>query len=118
MKTSNRKLHIILFSAILMISFSGTIFADAGMLQNKLDQCKQQFAVSQDKNVTQKEALSAKLNHLKLMKEILVEMNQKNTGKDMSAKEMQSHMMVISHLMQMMVTEDLANKMYDLDVHY
>ncbi len=118
MKTHNRKLQIILFSAILMMSFSGSIFAGSDMLQQKLQQCKQEFAISHDKNVTQEKALTAKFNHLKLMKEILVELNRKNIGKNLSSEEIQENLMVTSHLMEMMVTEDLAKKMYDLEVQY
>jgi hypothetical protein len=118
MNTTNKKLPIILFGSILMLSFSSTLLASPDGLQDKLQQCKQEFSISHDKNVSQEKALTAKFNHLKLMKEILVELNKKNTGRTLSPQEIQENLMVNSHLMEMMVTEDLARKMYDLEVQY
>ncbi|WP_198263175.1 hypothetical protein [sulfur-oxidizing endosymbiont of Gigantopelta aegis] len=118
MNITSKKLPILLFGSILMLSFSGNLLAGSNGLQDKLQQCKQQFSISHDKSVSQEKALTAKFNHLKLMKEILVELNQKNTGRTLSPQEIQENLMVNSHLMEMMVTEDLARKMYDMEVQY
>ncbi len=98
-------LSAILFSSLLL---SGLARADH--LDEKLAQCKKEFAISHNKNSTQAVAVAAKLKHLKLMKEILHELNMKNQGKNLSNKELQDNVMVMSHLLEMLVEENLAQK--------
>ncbi len=109
-------LPIILFLTVLTASFGNT--ASAGSLKNKLQQCKQSFATSHNKDATQKTAAAAKLKHLKLMKEILNDLNKKNTGKQMTASDIQENVMVMSHLLEMLVTENLNNKEETWNMNY
>lgn len=107
-------LAIFVFLASIMTAFN----VRADDLHDKLDQCKKEFAISHNKNVSQEKAMAAKIRHLKLMKDILVELNKRNVSKNLSSEALQENVMVMSHLMEMMVKENLANKMYDLEVHY
>ncbi len=115
----NRKhtsLPIILFLTILSASFVN--IASAGSLENKLQQCKQSFETSHNKDATLKTAAAAKLKHLKLMKEILNDLNTKNTGKQMTAADIQENVMVMSHLVEMLVSENLNNKEQTWNMNY
>ncbi len=103
--------------AALLMSF-GTVASSAGSLQEKLELCKKEFARAHDQNVPQKEALDARIRHLQLMKELLRELNEKNVDRKMTSEEIQENLMVVSHLLEMMVTEDLANKMRDMELSY
>ncbi len=79
-------------------------------IEQKLEACKREFRRAHDKNLSQKEAAEANLKHLKLMKELLEELNKKNANGRMSNEDLQQNVMVMSHLLEMLVTENLARK--------
>jgi len=71
-----KTLPVIILFTILTASFSTVVSAES--LDKKLQKCKQEFSISHNKDSTQEVATAAKLKHLKLMKEILHELNVKN----------------------------------------
>ncbi len=112
----NRKNSILCVLVLLAATFGSV--ANASSLTDKLDQCKQSFATSHSKDATQKVAVAAKLQHLKLMKEILHELNQKNASKNMSNEQLQENVMVMSHLLEMLVIENLSKKEQTWNLNY
>lgn len=102
------KISTAFFLALLSLSLSN--IANAGSLDNKLEQCKQAFSISHSKDSTQETAVAADLKHLKLMREILHELNKKNVDKKMSNAQLQENVMVMSHLLEMLVIENLNEK--------
>jgi len=92
--------------------------ASAGSLDKKLEQCKQEFALSHDKNAKKDVSAAASLRHLKLMKEILHELNKTNSDKKMTNTELQENVMVMSHLLEMLVTENLSEKEATWNLNY
>lgn len=118
MNRNNKRLPIVLFISMLMAIFGSIVSADSSSLKVDLQQCKQAFATSHNKNVTQNQAFAARLKHLKLMKKILVELNKKNANRKMTVPEIQENVMAVSHLLEMMVAENLSKKESDMEVHY
>lgn len=110
------KFSIIFFLVLLTASFGN--LASASSLDKKLQQCKQAFSVSHNKDSTQGVAAAASLKHLKLMKELLSELNKKNADKNMSNSELQENVMVMSHLLEMLVTENLTEKDQTWNLNY
>ena len=111
-----KALPVVILFTILTASFSTVVSAES--LDKKLQKCKQEFSISHNKNSTQEVATAAKLKHLKLMKEILHELNVKNAGKNMSSADMQENVMVMSHLLEMLVTENLSIKEQSWNLNY
>ncbi len=109
-------LSVPLFLALL-IALSGNI-ALAESLDRKLQQCKQAFSLSHSKDATQEAGVAANLKHLKLMKEILHELNKKNADKKMTDTELQENVMVMSHLLEMLVIENLNKKEQSWNLNY
>ena len=107
----------ILFFFALLIASLGSV-ASAGALDKKLEQCKKEFALSHSKDVSKDVAVAASLKHLRLMKEILHELNEKNTDKKMTDAELQKNVMVMSHLLEMLVTENLNKKDQTWNLNY
>ena len=101
-----------------LLSSPLTNIANASSLGDKLKECKQEFAIAHSGSSTQKIAAAAKLKHLKLMKEILQELNNKNAGKKMTNSELQENVMVMSHLLEMLVTENLNQKEESWNMNY
>ena len=93
-----------------MALYSNIASAESYPMAEKLKQCKQEFNIAHKKDATQEVAVAAKLKHLKLMKEILTQINIKNTGKKMTTAELQDQVMVMSHLLEMLVAENLNEK--------
>ncbi len=112
----NKKISILCFLALLIASFGNV--ASAGSLDKKLEQCKQEFNTAHSKDSTQGVAVAAKLKHLTLMKEILHELNKKNSDKKMSNAELQENVMVMSHLLEMLVIENLNKKEQSWNLNY
>ncbi len=115
----NRKkttLSIFFFLAFLSASLANV--ASAGSLDKKLEQCKQEFALSHSKDAKKDVAAAANLRHLKLMKEILHELNKTNADKKMTNSELQENVMVMSHLLEMLVTENLKEKDATWNLNY
>jgi len=104
----NTTLSIAFFLTLLMASWSN--IASAESLQDKLAQCKQAFATSHSKDSSKDVAVAAKLKHLRLMKEILHELNIKNADRKLTDTELQENVMVMSHLLEMLVIENLNEK--------
>ncbi len=115
----NRKtttLSIAFFLALFTASLANV--ASAESLNKKLDQCKAAFAISHSKDSTQEAAVAATLKHLKLTRELLHELNKKNAGKKMSQAEIQENVMVMSHLLEMLVIENLSKKEQTWNLNY
>ena len=110
------KISVLCFLALLVTSVANV--ASAGSLDKKLEQCKQEFKVAHSKDSTQGMAVAAQLKHLTLMKEILHELNKKNADKKMSSTELQENVMVMSHLLEMLVMENLKNKEQTWNLNY
>ncbi len=110
------KISIICFLALLLTSFGN--IASAGSLEKKLEQCKAEFNTAHSKDSAQGVAVAAQLKHLTLMKEILHELNKKNSGKKMSNAELQENVMVMSHLLEMLVIENLNKKEQTWNMNY
>ncbi len=115
--TAKKSLLSIPLLLVLLSTPLGSI-ANAESLDSKLQQCKQAFALSHSKDVTQKTAVAADLKHLKLMKEILHELNKKNVDKKMTNDELQENVMVMSHLLEMLVIENLNQKEQSWNLNY
>ncbi len=116
---TNRKkntLSILFFLALLTTSLGNV--ASAGSIDKKLEECKQAFALSHDKKASQETAVAANLKHLKLMQEILQELNKKNADRKMTNAELQENVMVMSHLLEMLVTENLNKKEQTWNLNY
>jgi len=113
---TKRMLPVVFVFGLLTASYTG--LASASSMQDKLTQCKQAFATSHQKDATQGMAAAAKLKHLKLMKEILKELNTKNSNKNLSKAELQENVMVMSHLLEMLVTENLSAKEEAWNMNY
>jgi len=111
-----KTLPIVFLLTILSVSYTGVV--NATSLENKLQQCKQEFSISHQQDVSQQVATAAKLKHLRLMKEILHELNMKNADKKMSNIDMQENVMVMSHLLEMLVDENLSEKDQSWNMNY
>jgi hypothetical protein len=109
-------LPVIFLFTLLTASYSSVVNAES--LQQKLQLCKQEFAVAHQKDSTQEVAVTAKLKHLKLMKEIMHELNMKNADKNMTNAQLQENVMVMSHLLEMLVTENLNKKEHTWNLNY
>ncbi|VAW58035.1 hypothetical protein MNBD_GAMMA11-2481 [hydrothermal vent metagenome] len=115
----NRKrstLSIPLLFVLLVAPLGNAAIAES--LDQKLQQCKQAFSLSHSKDATQEAAAVANLKHLKLMKEILHELNKKNVDKKMTDAQLQENVMVMSHLLEMLVTENLSRKEQSWNLNY
>ncbi len=112
----NKVLPVVFVLSMLAASYAGVVSADS--LDKKLQQCKQAFSVSHKQDATQVVATAAKLKHLKLMKEILHELNMKNANKKLSDADMQENVMVMSHLLEMLVDENLSEKDQSWNLNY
>jgi Ni,Fe-hydrogenase I large subunit len=110
------KISIIFFLALLTASFGNVVSADS--LDKKLEQCKMEFSIAHNKDSSQGVALAARYKHLKLMREILHELNKKNADKKLSKSELQKNVMVMSHLLEMLVIENLAKKEQTWNLNY
>jgi len=110
------KISILCFLVLLIASFGNVASADS--LTKKLEQCKMEFATAHNKESTQKVAVAAKLKHMKLMKEILHELNVKNEDKKLTNAELQENVMVMSHLLEMLVVENLNQKEQSWNMNY
>jgi len=110
------KISILCFLALLVASLTNVV--SAGSLDNKLEQCKMEFNKAHSKDSTQGVAVAAKLKHLTLMKEILHELNKKNADKKMTNTELQENVMVMSHLLEMLVIENLNKKEQTWNLNY
>ncbi|VAW67100.1 hypothetical protein MNBD_GAMMA08-1161 [hydrothermal vent metagenome] len=115
-KRKNSSVSIMFVGALFMLSL--TPLAQADSIDKKLEQCKQSFSVAHNKDSTQKVAVAAQLKHLKLMKEIIHELNVKNADKKMTNDELQQNVMVMSHLLEMLVTENLNKKENSWNLNY
>lgn len=113
---NTKTLPVLFVVALLSASFSNVV--SAGSLDKKLQQCKQEFSLSHQKDATQEVAVAAKLKHLRLMKDIIHELNVKNTDKKMSNAELQENVMVMSHLLEMMAVENLSQKDQTWNMNY
>ncbi len=109
---------LLIFFITLMAVYSNIASADAYPMEEKLKQCKQAFALSHKKDATQKMAVAARLEHLKLMKEMLIELNKMNADRKMTDSELQENVMVMSHLLEMLVTENLDEKERTWNLNY
>jgi len=112
----NKNLLAIFLFTVLSASYSNVVSAES--LDEKLHQCKQAFSMSHKPDATQEVATAAKLKHLKLMKEILHDLNVKNANKKMSNTQMQENVMVMSHLLEMLVIENLSEKDQSWNLNY
>ncbi len=110
------KISVLCFLALLVTSVANV--ASAGSLDKKLEQCKQEFKVAHNKESTQIVAAAAQLKHLTLMKDIIHELNKKNADKKMSNAELQENVMVMSHLLEMLVIENLNKKEQTWNLNY
>jgi len=112
----NTKISILCSLVLILSVFSG--YANADSLDKKLKQCKTEFNTAHSKESTQGVAVAAKLKHLTLMKEILHELNTKNSDKKMTNAELQENVMVMSHLLEMLVIENLNRKEQTWNLNY
>jgi len=110
------KISSLFFLVLLTASFAQ--IANAESLDKKLQQCKMEFKIAHSKDSTQGVAVAAKLKHLTLMKEILHELNKKNVDKKMSNADLQENVMVMSHLLEMLVIENLNKKEAAWNLNY
>ncbi len=112
----SKTLPAVILLTLLTTSYSYVTNAES--LDKKLQQCKQEFSISHQSDASQKVATAARLKHLKLMKEILHELNMKNADQKLSNAEMQENVMVMSHLLEMLVTENLSEKDQSWNLNY
>lgn len=110
------KLSIVCCLTLLAASFANA--ANAELLDKKLEQCKMEFNTAHSKDSAQGVAVAARLKHLTLMKEILHELNKKNADKKMTNAELQENVMVMSHLLEMLVIENLNKKEQTWNLNY
>ncbi len=116
MPKSGLRLSLPLLIGFMAVSLSAA--AGSGSIEQKLEQCKKEFALAHSGGTPQETAAAANLRHLKLMKEILQELNTRNANRKLSPEELQENVMVMSHLLEMLVTENLARKEQSWGVNY
>ncbi len=110
----NRKsLSAVLFVAGLSLLTSSVGLAAEYPLEQKLQQCDQAFAQSRDSGATREQAAKARVKHLKLMAEILQNLNDENgraaaNGKPLSVEQLSKNVRVLGHLNEMLVNYHLA----------
>jgi len=89
---------------------SQSVQAEKYPLQQKLQQCEQQFKASRNKSATREQAAKARVTHFKLMLDILEHLNDQNTalvdqGKSLSSEAVTENIRVMGHLLEMLAKE-------------
>lgn len=99
----------------LSVMTSGAVYAaDIFPLDKKLQQCEMAFKKAKSGNMSQSEAWKARKEHKSLMREILSDLNKRNseietaTGEVLSSEEIINNFKVMGRLLEMLVSEHPA----------
>jgi len=112
MKKSHKKqlLSVLLLSGVIV--FSGTGFAVQSFpMEAKLKQCEVAFKKAHSGKLTVAEAGKARVEHMKLVKELLDNMNKRNadvdisTGESLTQKEIVDNFRVMGRLLEMLAAD-------------
>ncbi len=105
----------VIFAVVISVLSSlgaSPLYAAESSLDEKLKQCSIAFKAAHSADATRKEASEARKKHIKLMAEILEEMNQRNMAaaeqnKPLSAREASDNIRVMGHLMSMLAADHM-----------
>ena len=106
----------VIFAVVISVLSSlgaSPLYAAESSLDEKLKQCSIAFKAAHDGNATRAEATKARDKHIKLMAEILAEMNQRNMraseqNKPLTPEEASDNIRVMGHLMSMLAADHMA----------
>jgi hypothetical protein len=108
-------LSVLLLTGTLLVSGSGNA-ADIFPLEAKLKQCEMAFKKAHSGELTLAEAGKARQKHMKLVMEILEDINKRNTAVDISTgesltqKEIVNNFRVMGRLLEMLAADHQAPK--------
>jgi len=112
MNTKSISIAILLFT-LAASGFSIEATATPYPLTEKLQQCETAFKNAHSGKTTQVEAAKARQKHMKLVREILQQMNLRNTGladkgEPLSQKEVMQNLTVMGRLLEMLAADHQA----------
>lgn len=112
MKAKALSLAVLLFT-IAAAGINSEATAQTYPLQEKLQQCETAFKNAHSGKVTQAEAAKARQKHMKLVREILQQLNMRNTeladkGEPLSQKEILQNLTVMGRLLEMLAADHQA----------
>ena len=116
-----RYLSAVAFTAFLSLTGFSSFAAEFPMAE-KLQQCEAAFKASRSKTATREEAAKAREEHIKLMVEILQNLNNLNVaaddqGRALTPEELSNNVRVMGHLIEMLAVDHMAPK-YDWSYIY
>jgi len=91
---------------------SGALFAAEYPMEQKLQECNAAFKAAHKKDISREEAAKAKAEHVKLMVDILRNLNEQNTaaadqGKPLSPVQVSNNVRVMGHLLEMLAADHM-----------
>lgn len=91
---------------------SAPLYAEEFPLNEKLKQCSMAFKESRNSKATREEAIKAREEHIKLMVEILQNLNKRNVAaaeqnEPLSPKDASDNIRVMGHLMEMLAADHM-----------